>query len=150
MLPTLLIPNKAYVVQRAGFHLLCCFSPHKYRKTPSTEARVCGTSSLRVFIKKEPTGNIEWCLERYGTQKFNKIKKKHLPWPRRSFGLQGFEGRGVGEVVTRCTLPDSPSVAPGHRRLRARTAVRMTPTSIRLGSQVFRKPAQLSCGSGRK
>lgn len=32
---------------------------------------------------------------------------------------------------------------PGHRRLRARATVRMIPASIRKGSQVFRKPAQL-------
>lgn len=32
---------------------------------------------------------------------------------------------------------------PGHRRLRARATVRTMPMSIRKGSQVFRKPAQL-------
>lgn len=31
----------------------------------------------------------------------------------------------------------------GHRRLRVRATVRMMPISIRKGSQVFRKPAQL-------
>lgn len=35
---------------------------------------------------------------------------------------------------------------PGHRRLRARATVRMMPISIRKGSQVFRKPAQLGRG----
>lgn len=37
----------------------------------------------------------------------------------------------------------SPACLPGHRRLRARATVRMIPASIRKGSQVFRKPAQL-------
>lgn len=37
----------------------------------------------------------------------------------------------------------SSACLPGHRRLRARDTVRMMPISIRKGSQVFRKPAQL-------
>lgn len=36
----------------------------------------------------------------------------------------------------------------GHRRLMARAAVRMTPSTIRKGSQVFRNPAQLESGKG--
>lgn len=37
----------------------------------------------------------------------------------------------------------SSTCLPGHRRLRVRATVRMMPISIRKGSQVFRKPAQL-------
>lgn len=40
--------------------------------------------------------------------------------------------------------PGSPA---GHRRLMARAAVRMTPSSIRKGSQVFTNPAQLAMGN---
>lgn len=36
-----------------------------------------------------------------------------------------------------------PMWIPGHRKLKARARVRMAPMSIRKGSQVFRKPAQL-------
>lgn len=39
----------------------------------------------------------------------------------------------------------SSTCLPGHRRLRVRATVRMMPISIRKGSQVFRKPAQLTC-----
>lgn len=38
----------------------------------------------------------------------------------------------------------------GHRRLMARAAVRMTPSTIRKGSQVFRNPAQLESGKGEE
>lgn len=41
---------------------------------------------------------------------------------------------------------DLQGLRPCHRRLMARAAVRMTPSSIRKGSQVFRKPAQLDSG----
>lgn len=51
---------------------------------------------------------------------------------------------GEGEESARFPAASSARL-PGHRRLSARATVRTTPRSMRNGSHVFRKPAQLTC-----
>lgn len=48
--------------------------------------------------------------------------------------------------IKAAAVSDLQGLLPCHRRLTARAAVRMTPSSIRKGSQVFRNPAQLDPG----